>query len=73
MPVQSSFAQVASQIVTFNRNIVESLSKINALATTIDPSVNIDIIDIEGVSRSYSLPSFSFLKSENNSLFFLFS
>jgi hypothetical protein len=77
MPVQSSFAQVASQIVTFNRNIVESLSKINALATTTDPSVNIDIIDIEGVSRSYSLPSFSFLKSEierlNNSINSMYS
>jgi hypothetical protein len=77
MPVQSSFAQVASQIVTFNRNIIESLSKINSLSTTTDPSVNIDIIDLEGVSRSYSLPSFTFLKSEierlNNSINSLYS
>jgi len=77
MPVQSSFAQVASQIVAFNRNIVETLSKINSLATTTDPSVNVDIIDIEGVIRSYSLPSFTFLKTEierlNNSLNSLYS
>lgn len=77
MPIQSSFAQVASQIVAFNRNIVETLSKINSLATTTDPSVNVDIIDIEGVSRSYSLPSFTFLKTEierlNNSLNSLYS
>jgi hypothetical protein len=77
MPIQSSFAQVASQIVAFNRNIVETLSKINSLATTTDPSVNVDIIDIEGVSRSYSLPSFTFLKTEierlNNSINSLYS
>lgn len=77
MPVQSSFAQVASQIVAFNRNIIETLSKINSLATTTDPSVNVDIIDIEGVIRSYSLPSFTFLKTEierlNNSLNSLYS
>ena len=77
MPIQSSFAQVASQIVAFNRNIVETLSKINSLSTTTDPSVNVDIIDIEGVSRSYSLPSFTFLKTEierlNNSINSLYS
>jgi hypothetical protein len=77
MPIQSSFAQVASQIVAFNRNIVETLSKINSLATTTDPSVDVDIIDIEGVIRSYSLPSFTFLKTEierlNNSLNSLYS
>ena len=65
MPIQSSFAQVASQIVAFNRNIVETLSKINSLSTTTDPSVNVDIIDIEGVSRSYSLPSFTFLSFQS--------
>lgn len=64
MPIQSSFANVADQIVAFNKNIVETLSKINSLSTTQDPSVDVQIFDTEGVLRSYSLPSFTYLKTE---------
>jgi hypothetical protein len=77
MPIQSSFATVASQITAFNKNIVETLSKINSLSTTKDPSVDVQIIDTEGVLRTYSLPSFTFLKTEierlNNSINSLYS
>lgn len=75
--IQSSFATVANQITTYNKNIVDTLSKINALSTTQEPSVDIQIVDVEGVLRSYSLPSFTFLKSEierlNNSINSLYS
>ena len=64
MPIQSSFANVADQIIAFNKNIVETLSKINSLSTTQDPSVDVQILDTEGVLRSYSLPSFTYLKTE---------
>jgi hypothetical protein len=64
MPIQSSFATVADQIIAFNKNIVETLSKINSLSTTQEPSVDVQIIDTEGVLRSYSLPSFTYLKTE---------
>jgi hypothetical protein len=77
MPIQSSFVTVANQITAFNKNIVETLSKINALSTTKEPSVDVQIIDTEGVLRSYSLPSFTFLKTEierlNNSINSLYS
>lgn len=77
MPIQSSFATVANQITAYNKNIVDTLSKINALSTTQEPSVDIQIVDVEGVLRSYSLPSFTFLKSEierlNNSINSLYS
>ena len=77
MPIQSSFATVANQITTFNKNIIETLSKINSLSTTTSPSVDVQIIDVEGVLRSYSLPSFTFLKTEierlNNSINSLYS
>ena len=77
MPIQSSFATVANQITSYNKNIVDTLSKINALSTTQEPSVDIQIVDVEGVLRSYSLPSFTFLKSEierlNNSINSLYS
>ena len=77
MPIQSSFATVANQITTFNKNIIETLSKINSLSTTTNPSVDVQIIDVEGVLRSYSLPSFTFLKTEierlNNSINSLYS
>jgi hypothetical protein len=62
--IQSSFATVADQITAFNKNIVETLSKINSLSTTQEPSVDVQIIDTEGVLRSYSLPSFTYLKTE---------
>ena len=77
MPIQSSFVTVANQITAFNKNIVETLSKINALSTTKEPSVNVRIMDTEGVLRSYNLPSFTFLKTEierlNNSINSLYS
>lgn len=38
MSIQSSFATVADQIIAFNKNIVETLSKINSLSTTQEPS-----------------------------------
>ena len=72
MPIQSSFATVAEQIATFNTNIVEILSKINSLSTTTNQSVNVRIYDTNGVLNTYSLPSFTFLKTEiqrlNNSV-----
>lgn len=77
MPIQSSFATVANQITAFNKNIIETLSKINSLSTTTNSSVDVQIIDVEGVLRSYSLPSFTFLKTEierlNNSINSLYS
>jgi len=77
MAIQSSFVTVANQITAYNKNIVETLSKINALSTTKEPSVDVQIIDVEGVLRSYSIPSFTFLKTEierlNNSINSLYS
>ena len=64
MPARSSFPAVAEQILTFNKNLVEILSKINTLSSTTEASVNVTIMDEEGVLKEYTLPSFSFLKSE---------
>lgn len=77
MPIQSSFPTVAEQIVLFNKNLVETLSKINSLTTTTDSSLTLQIYDEQGVLRTYALPSFSFLKSEidrlNNNINSLYS
>ena len=77
MPIQSSFATVAEQIASFNSNIVEILSKINSLSTTTEQSIEVRIFDASGVLTTYSLPSFTFLKSEiqrlNNSVNSLYS
>jgi len=77
MAIQSSFPKVADQIVSFNKNIVDILSKINTLATTTESSVNVQIFDETGVLRNYTLPSFSSLKSEidrlNNNINSLYS
>ena len=80
MPIQSSFPAVADQVISFNKNIVDILSKINSLATTQNPSVNIQIYDENGVLRNYTVPSFTSLKGEIdrlnnniNSLYFKYS
>lgn len=77
MPIQSSFATVAEQIAAFNKNIIEILSKINSLSTTTDSNVDIRVFDENGVLTTYSLPSFTYLKSEierlNNSINSLYS
>lgn len=64
MGIQSSFPTVAEQIIGFNNNVVDLLSKINKLVSSTDPSVTFNIVDKSGVSRQFSLPSFGFLKSE---------
>ena len=64
MSARSSFPAVAEQILTYNKNLVEVLSKLNSLTTTTEPVVNVQIIDESGVLNQYSLPSFTFLKGE---------
>ena len=64
MPIQSSYQSVADQILTFNQNVVDLLSKLNQLTTTPDPSVTVNIVDQSGIARQFNLPSFGFLKSE---------
>ena len=77
MPIQSSFPKVADQVILFNKNIIEILSKLNDLTTTTDSSVSFKLHDEEGVLRNYSYPSFSSLKSEidrlNNNVNSLYS
>ena len=64
MSARSSFPAVAEQIITYNKNLTEILSKINALQTTTEPVINVQIVDASGVITQYSLPSFSYLKGE---------
>jgi hypothetical protein len=75
--IQSSFPKVADQIVVFNKNIVDILSKINSLTTTTESSVDVQIFDEEGVLRNFTLPSFTSLKAEidrlNNNINSLYS
>lgn len=77
MGIQSSFPRIADQIIGFNKNIVDILSKINTLTTTTDSSVNVQIFDDNGVLRNFSLPSFTSLKAEidrlNNNINSLYS
>lgn len=62
--IQSSFPKVADQIITYNKNVVDILSKLNSLATTTDPTVKIDIIDETGNLRSFTIPTNNGLKAD---------
>jgi hypothetical protein len=43
--IQSSFPKVADQIISYNKTVVEILSKISSLTTTTDSSVNVQIYE----------------------------
>ena len=77
MAIQSSFPKVADQIISFNKNIVDILSKLNSLATTTDPTVSIDILDENGSLRTFSIPTNNGLKADierlNNNINSLYS
>ena len=68
MSGQSSYQSIAEQIVVFNNNVVELLSKLNSLTTSDQPSVNVEVVDNSGIQRTYALPSVGFLSSEINRL-----
>lgn len=62
--IQSSFPKVADQIITFNKNVVETLTKIDSATRTTESQINIQITDENGVLRNYTVPSFTSLKAE---------
>ena len=64
MAIQSSFHTLAEQVITFNNNLIETLSKLNTLATSATSSVTVNITNQSGIVTQYSLPSFGFLKAE---------
>jgi hypothetical protein len=64
MPFQSSYHTVAEQVINFNNNLIDTLSKINDLAVSTEASVTVNVTDSSGIAKQFVLPSFGFLKSE---------
>ena len=64
MPFQSSYHTIAEQVISFNNNLIDTLSKINDLAVSTEASVTVNVTDSSGISKQFVLPSFGFLKSE---------
>lgn len=64
MAIQSSYQTVAEQIINYNTNAIELLSKIDELVQSSDPSLTVDVVDKSGVVTQMNLPSVGFLKSE---------
>lgn len=60
----SSFPKVANQILNFNKNVMDILSKINSITSTNESFVNLQLYDENGVLRNFTLPSVSSLKSD---------
>jgi hypothetical protein len=77
MAIQSSFPKIADQIITFNKNIVELLTKLNTIATSTNPTISIDIVDENGILNQYQVPSTASLKNDierlNNNINSLYS
>lgn len=68
MAINSSFQSLAEQIINFNNNVVEVLSKLNQLTTSPETSVSVNVTDNSGIARQINLPSFTYLQSEINRL-----
>lgn len=72
MTMKSSYQSVSEQILNFNKNVVDLLSKLNKLMLSDESSISINITDESGILRQFNLPSFGYLKSEidrlNNNL-----
>lgn len=64
MPFQSSYHTIAEQVISFNNNLIDTLSKINDLAVSTEASVTVNVTDSSGIAKQFVLPSFGFLKSE---------
>jgi hypothetical protein len=64
MAINSSYHTIAEQVINFNNNVVDLLSKINDLITSTDNSITFDITDRSGIARQFTLPSFGYLKGE---------
>lgn len=64
MSISSSFASVSEQIVNYNNNVLELLSKLNNISISNESSVSVNVADQFGVLKTYNIPSLGFLKSE---------
>ena len=77
MAINSSYHTIAEQVINFNNNVVDLLSKINSLITSSENSITFDITDQSGIARQFTLPSFGYLKNEidrlNNNLNSIYS
>lgn len=75
--VKSSFAKVSEQIISYNQNVLDLISKLDELTTSDSSSVKVDFTDQFGVLSEYQVPSMGYLKSEitrlNNNLNSLYS
>ena len=68
MAINSSYHSIAEQIISFNNNLVSILSNLNSIATTSNPTVNLNITNSQGIPTSVTLPSFNYLQTEINRL-----
>lgn len=64
MPIQSSFPKVADQVISYNKNVIDILTKINTITTSTDSSVSLQLYDENGVLRTFSLPTINALKAD---------
>jgi hypothetical protein len=64
MAIQTSFPKIADQIISYNKNIIDVLAKINSIATSTEPTVTIDVVDENGGTRSFTIPTNTSLRAD---------
>jgi len=64
MAINSSFPQLAEEVLRLNDNVVNVLASINTMISGNENTVTLDIVDSTGNTRQLNLPSFGYLKGE---------
>ena len=62
--MNTSFPKVADQILNFNKNVMDILTKISTVTSTNEAFVNLQLSDENGVLRNFTLPSITSIKSD---------
>jgi hypothetical protein len=73
---KNSFATVNEQIINYNKNVLELVSKLNSIFTSNDGSVEFNLTDSNNVLTTYDIPSWGSIQNDiqrmNNNLNTLF-
>ena len=61
---KNTFVSLAEQLALMNKNTIEIISKLNDVVSNNNSVISVNLINSDGTSSAYQLPSISQLKTE---------
>jgi len=62
--IQTSFPSVAEQVVNYNKNVIDILSRLSNITSTTDSIVNLQLFDQSGKAVNFALPTLKKLEAD---------